>query len=31
MEQARPPIAITHKPGHMLITDLRNAELMDAG
>jgi uncharacterized protein YcsI (UPF0317 family) len=29
MEQARPPIAITHKPGHMLITDLRNADLMD--
>jgi len=31
MEQARPPIAITHKPGHMLVTDLRNADLMDAG
>jgi uncharacterized protein YcsI (UPF0317 family) len=29
MEQARPPIAITHKPGHMLITDLRNAELSE--
>jgi len=31
IEQARPPIAITHKPGHMLITDLRNADLMDGG
>ena len=30
MERARPPIAITHKPGHMLITDWRNADLMDA-
>ncbi len=27
MEEARPPIAITHKPGHMLITDLLNADL----
>lgn len=27
---ARPPIAITHKPGHMLITDLLNADLADA-
>jgi uncharacterized protein YcsI (UPF0317 family) len=24
---ARPDLAITHKPGHMLVTDLRNAEL----
>ncbi|HLX28364.1 MAG TPA: putative hydro-lyase [Casimicrobiaceae bacterium] len=24
---ARPPLAITHKPGHMLITDLANASL----
>lgn len=29
MEEARPPIAITHKPGHMLITDLLNADLAD--
>lgn len=27
IEHARPPFAITHKPGHMLVTDLRNAEL----
>jgi uncharacterized protein YcsI (UPF0317 family) len=25
--RARPPICITHAPGHMLVTDLRNAEL----
>jgi uncharacterized protein YcsI (UPF0317 family) len=25
--QARPPLAITHKPGHMLLTDLRDVEL----
>lgn len=31
MERARPPIAITHKPGHMLITDLRNADLSRSG
>jgi len=30
MEKARPPIAITHKPGHMLITDWLNADLADA-
>ena len=24
---ARPPLAITHSPGCMLVTDLRNAEL----
>ncbi len=30
MEHARPPIAITHKPGHMLITDLLNADLAAA-
>ena len=29
LEQARPPIAITHKPGHMLITDLLNADLAE--
>ena len=27
IEQARPPVCITHRPGHMLITDLLNAEL----
>jgi uncharacterized protein YcsI (UPF0317 family) len=27
VEAARPPICITHKPGSMLITDRRNAEL----
>lgn len=26
--QARPPIAITHAPGHMLICDVKNADLM---
>ena len=30
MEHARPPITITHKPGHMLITDLLNADLAAA-
>ncbi|VTT99711.1 Putative uncharacterized protein OS=Fischerella sp. JSC-11 GN=FJSC11DRAFT_3920 PE=3 SV=1: DUF1445 [Gemmataceae bacterium] len=25
--QARPPFAITHKPGHMFLTDLRDVEL----
>ena len=24
---AKPPISITHRPGHMLVTDLKNAEL----
>jgi uncharacterized protein YcsI (UPF0317 family) len=27
LEQARPPLAITHAPGHMLVTDLRNSRL----
>lgn len=27
IEQARPPLCITHKPGCMVITDLRNASL----
>jgi uncharacterized protein YcsI (UPF0317 family) len=27
VEQARPPICITHKPGSMLITDKKNIEL----
>jgi uncharacterized protein YcsI (UPF0317 family) len=25
--QARPPLVITHKPGHMLVTDLRDTDL----
>lgn len=31
MVKARPPIAITHKPGHMLITDRLNADLAETG
>ena len=27
LEQARPPFAVTHSPGHMLVTDLRNSQL----
>lgn len=27
LEAARLPLAITHEPGHMLVTDLKNAEL----
>jgi uncharacterized protein YcsI (UPF0317 family) len=27
IQSARPPFSITHKPGHMLVTDLRNASL----
>lgn len=27
IENARPPLCITHAPGHMLVTDQRNAEL----
>jgi uncharacterized protein YcsI (UPF0317 family) len=27
IQAARPPFCITHKPGHMLVTDLRNASL----
>ena len=27
IEQAKPPLCITHKAGHMLITDRLNAEL----
>jgi uncharacterized protein YcsI (UPF0317 family) len=27
IQSARLPFAITHRPGHMLITDLRNASL----
>ena len=29
VENARPPIAITHAPGHMFITDIINSELND--
>ena len=29
VENAKPPIAITHAPGHMLIADVKNADLMD--
>lgn len=29
VENARPPIVITHAPGHMFITDVLNAELND--
>jgi uncharacterized protein YcsI (UPF0317 family) len=25
--QARPPFAITHKPGHMFLTDVRDVDL----
>jgi len=27
LTQARPPLAITHKPGHMFVTDLRDSDL----
>jgi len=26
-EAAKLPLAITHEPGHMLVTDLKNSEL----
>ncbi len=29
--QARPPLLITHKPGHMFLTDLRDRDLVEAG
>ena len=29
VENAKPPIAITHAPGHMFITDIINSELND--
>lgn len=29
VENAKPPIVITHSPGHMFITDIKNAELND--
>jgi uncharacterized protein YcsI (UPF0317 family) len=28
--EARPPLLITHKPGHMFVTDLRDTELEGA-
>ncbi len=31
LEEARVPFAITHKPGHMLVTDRLNAEFSTAG
>ncbi|MBT6276434.1 MAG: DUF1445 domain-containing protein [Chromatiales bacterium] len=27
VEHARPPLCITHTPGHMLVSDVRNASL----
>lgn len=30
LSRAKPPLAITHAPGHMFITDLRDDELRDA-
>ena len=29
VENAKPPIVITHSPGHMFITDIENAKLND--
>ena len=29
VENAKPPIVITHAPGHMFLTDIKNAELND--
>ncbi len=29
IENAKPPIVITHSPGHMFITDIKNSELND--
>ncbi|MBQ0110651.1 MAG: putative hydro-lyase [Oscillospiraceae bacterium] len=29
VENAKPPIVITHSPGHMFITDIKNSELND--
>ena len=29
VENAKPPVVITHVPGHMFITDIVNAELND--
>jgi uncharacterized protein YcsI (UPF0317 family) len=26
---ARPPLLLTHAPGHMLVTDVRDRELVD--
>jgi uncharacterized protein YcsI (UPF0317 family) len=27
--EARPPLLLTHKPGHMFVTDLRDTDLED--
>ena len=27
IRSARPPLAITHKPGYMLVADIRNSQL----
>jgi len=27
VEHAKPPVVITHAPGHMFITDIKNSEL----
>ena len=29
VENAKPPIVITHAPGHMFITDVKNSDLND--
>jgi uncharacterized protein YcsI (UPF0317 family) len=29
VENAKPPIVITHAPGHMLLLDVKNVELKD--
>ena len=29
IENAKPPLVVTHSPGHMFITDILNAELND--
>ena len=29
VENARPPLVVTHSPGHMFITDIENAGLND--
>jgi len=30
LERARPPLSITHFPGHMLVTDIQNADLVSS-
>ena len=29
IENAKPPLVVTHSPGHMFITDILNADLND--